>query len=41
MNDLDVAAFDVELGDGEKNRFGKQLSGLRAVLKVIAEATDQ
>ncbi len=40
MNDLDVAAFDVELGDGEKNRFGRNLSGLKAVLKEVAPAAE-
>jgi hypothetical protein len=41
LNDLHTAAFDVELRDGASNTFEKNLAGLKAVLKGVAQASGQ
>jgi protein MpaA len=41
LNDLHTAAFDVELREGATNTFEKNLAGLKAVLKTVAEASGQ
>ena len=38
LNDLDTASFDVELRDGASDTFEKNLAGLKAVLKTVAQA---
>ena len=41
LNDLHTAAFDVELRDGASDTFEKNLAALKAVLKAVAQASEQ
>jgi hypothetical protein len=41
LNDLHTAAFDVELRQGASDTFEKNLSGLKAVLKAVAQASGE
>jgi predicted deacylase len=41
LNDLRTAAFDVELREGASDTFEKNLSGLKAVLKAVSQASPQ